>query len=163
VSGDRLHPRAFRLQRGRLVDLFLRLGEMAFRLGPKRVAGLGPADIKDRGFGGADLGRQVPVARRLPRLALQVVELAVDLDQDVFQPLKVLLGGAQADFRLVPARMQAGDAGRLFQDLAARRRLGGDQLADLPWRTMAGERAPVEASANSSWTSRARTSLALIL
>jgi hypothetical protein len=96
-------------------------------------------------------------------MAFQIVELAVDLDQHVFQTLKVLLGAAQADFRFMPARMQAGDPGCFFQDLAARRRLCGDQLANLPCRTIAGERAPVEASANRSWTSRARTSLALIL
>ena len=31
-----------------------------------------------------------------------------------------------------------------------------------PWPTMAGERAPVEASAKRSWTSRARASLPLM-
>ena len=55
------------------------------------------------------------------------------------------------------------DAGRLFEDAAARLRLGGDQLADLALAAPApANAAPVAASANSSCTSRARTSRPLM-
>ena len=85
---------------------------------------------KQRRLGLADVGRQVLEARCLARLALQALDLAFELADDVVEPLEILLGGAQAQFRLVAARMQAGNAGRLFQQRAARLRLGLDQFAD---------------------------------
>ena len=48
----------------------------------------------------------------------------------VVEPLEILLGGAQPQLGLVAAGVQAGDAGRLFEQRAARLRLGLDQLAD---------------------------------
>jgi hypothetical protein len=51
---------------------------------------------------------------------------------DVVKAFEVLLGRPQAQFRLMPARMQAGDASRLLQQGAARLRLGLDQFADAP-------------------------------
>ena len=44
---------------------------------------------------------------------------------------EIVLGALQAQLGFVAARMQAGDARRLFQDQPARLRLGGDDLADL--------------------------------
>ena len=86
--------------------------------------------MQQRRLGLADVGRQVLEARRLPRLALQAFDLAFELADDVVEPLEVLLGGAQPQFGLVAARVQAGNAGGLFQQRAARLRLGLDQFAD---------------------------------
>ena len=83
-------------------------------------------------LGLADVGRQRLEARSLPRLALQALDLAFQLAHHVVKAFEVLLGGAQAQFRLMPARVQAGDAGGLLQQSAARLRLGLDQLADAP-------------------------------
>ena len=69
--------------------------------------GLLEGEVEEDGFGPADLRRQRPVALRLARLAPEPVELALDLAEHVLQPLEVLLGAAQAQLGLVPARMQA--------------------------------------------------------
>ena len=71
------------------------------------------------------------IALRLARLALQAVDLRLDLFQHVLEPQQIFLGAFQPKLGLVAARMQAGDAGRLFEDQAARLRLGRDDLADL--------------------------------
>ena len=86
--------------------------------------------MQKRRLGLADVGRQVLEARGLPRLALQAFDLAFELADDVVEPLEILLGGAQPELRLVPAGVQAGNAGRLFEQRAARLRLGLDQFAD---------------------------------
>ena len=78
----------------------------------------------------ADIGGQLLEAVGLAGLALQALDLAFELGGDVFQPLEIGLGGAQPEFRLVAARMQAGNAGGLFQQLPTRLGLGLDQLAD---------------------------------
>ena len=89
-----------------------------------------PAQMQQRRLGLADVGGQVLEARRLPRLPLQVLDLAFELADHVVEPLEVLLGGAQPELRLVAAAVQAGNAGGLFEQRAARLRLGLDQLAD---------------------------------
>ncbi len=67
----------------------------------------------------------VLIAVGLPGLALQASRSGASSCADhVVEPLEVLLGGAQAQFGLVAARMQAGNAGGLFQQRAARLRLG---------------------------------------
>ena len=71
------------------------------------------------------------VAARLPCLPLQALDLRVELAQDVVEAGEIALGGAQAQLRLVPAAVQAGDAGGVLQDAAALLGLGVDQLADL--------------------------------
>ena len=86
--------------------------------------------MEDRRLGLADLAGEVAVADRLPRLALQRVELRVDLGDDVVEPGEILLGGAQPELGLVAAVVQAGDAGGLFEEGAPVLRLGGDQFAD---------------------------------
>ena len=92
--------------------------------------GSGPAQMQQRRLGPADLGREVLEAGGLARLALQAVDLRLELADHVVEPLEVLLGGLQPQLGLVAARMQAGDAGGLLEQRAARLRLGLDQLAD---------------------------------
>ena len=148
-----------------------RLGLRAGALGDFAHVGLEPAlgfgeavstsrqaiSLRQR-FVAADVGGEIAVARRLPRLPAQAVDLRVDLLEHVFEAQQIVFGALQPQLGLVAARVQAGDARRLFENEAARLRLGGDDLADLPLPHHRGERAPVEASANSSCTSRARAS-----
>ena len=61
----------------------------------------------------------VLVARGLPRLALQAVDLARDLDDHVLEPLQIVFGGLQPHLGLVPPRVQAGDARRFLEDAPA--------------------------------------------
>ena len=89
-----------------------------------------PAQVEQRGLGLADLGGDIAVAHRLARLRLERLHLAGELVDDVFEPQQVLLGRAQPQLCLVPARMQAGNAGGLFQHAAALLGLGLDDLAD---------------------------------
>src|SRR5690606_1197480 len=65
-------------------------------------------------------------------LALQTVDLALQLADHVVETLEVLLGGAEAEFGLMPPRVQARNAGRLFEQRAARLRLRLDQFTDTP-------------------------------
>src|SRR6185312_12409432 len=74
---------------------------------------------------------EVAIARGLARLALQAGELALHLPDDVFQAREVGFGGAQPQFRLMAALVQAADAGGLLQNGAARQRLLRDQKTDL--------------------------------
>ena len=60
----------------------------------------------------------------------RILDLAFELADDVVEAFEVLLGGAQPQFRLMPPRVQARNAGRLFEQRAARLRLRLDQLAD---------------------------------
>ncbi len=85
------------------------------------------------------------VAHRLLGLALEGLDLAGELIDDVVEPRQVLLGRAQPQLRLVPARVQARDAGGFFQHAAALLGLGRDDLADAALvdeggRTRAGRR-----------------------
>ena len=86
--------------------------------------------MKQRGFLLAHLRRHIAIADRLTGLALQRFHLRGELADHVFQPLQILLGGAQAQFGFVAARMQTGNAGGLFQHAAALFRLGLNDLAD---------------------------------
>ncbi len=90
-----------------------------------------PAEVEHRRLGLADLAGEVAVADGLARLALQRLELRLDLADHVVEAGEVLLGGGQPKLGLVAAVVQAGDAGRLFEQRAAVAGLGGDQLADL--------------------------------
>src|SRR5690606_31233680 len=78
----------------------------------------------------AHVGRQILEARRLASLALETFDLAPQLADDIVQPPEILFGGAQAQFRLVAARVEAGDARRFLEQCPARLRLGLDQFAD---------------------------------
>ena len=120
------HPSA-RLARSATSDGRRRQRRLRLRL---LRLGQRPAQMQQRRLGLADVGRQVLEARGLARLALQAFDLAFELADDVVEPFEVLLGGAQPQLGLVAAGVQAGNAGRLFEQRAARLRLGLDQLAD---------------------------------
>ena len=92
---------------------------------------LPPGDEMGERVVAADVGGEIAVAARLARLALQALDLDVDLLQDVLDAQKVVLRPFQPQLRLVAARMEAGNAGRLLEDEPARLGLGGDDLADL--------------------------------
>ena len=96
-----------------------------------RASACGPAQIMRQRFGLADMAGEIAVARRLARLALQAGKLAFDFADHVFQARQIGFGGAQAQFGLMAALVQAADAGGFFQDGAARQRLLADQKADL--------------------------------
>src|SRR5262249_12501545 len=72
------------------------------------------------------------VADRLARLPFERVDLAGELSDHVFEPREVVLGRAQPQLRLVPARMQARYAGGFFEHAPALLRLGLADLADAP-------------------------------
>ena len=85
--------------------------------------GGGPAQVMRQRFGLADMAGEIAVARGLARLALEAGKLAFDFADDVFQARQIGFGGAQAQFRLMAALVQAADAGGFLQDGAARQRL----------------------------------------
>ncbi len=115
------------LRVGKLVDQ-LALLRFGFLFGKPRRH---PADMEQRRFGLADFPAQRAIADGKPRLPLQRFQLLLDLADDVVDTLEVLFGRLQPEFGLVPPRMQPRNARRLFEQRAARLRLGGDQLADL--------------------------------
>ena len=92
---------------------------------------LDPAQMVQHGLGLAHLGRDVAVADRLPRLLLQAVHLSGELADHVLDAEQVGFRRLQAQFSLVAAGVQAGDAGGIFQHAAALLGLGLDDLADL--------------------------------
>ena len=114
--------RLFGDDHGRLIERRLRL-ELGF-------ARLRPADVEQHGVAGANVGRQHLEAVGLAGLALQAFDLRFKLGGDVVKPLEIGLGGAQSQFRLVAARMQAGNARRLLEQLPSRLRFGLNQFAD---------------------------------
>ncbi len=100
-------------------------------LGVRDLAGrVDEAQMMERRLGLAHVLRDIAVAHGLARLALERVHLAGELVDDVLEAGEVLLGGAQAQLRLVAARMQAGNAGGFFQHAAALLGLRLDDLAD---------------------------------
>ncbi|CEJ16055.1 hypothetical protein BN1110_06406 [bacterium YEK0313] len=130
MGRDRLHLRGFGLAGGALGHE-PRLGLDQARGLAHRFARLAELQENQRRLGLADIRRQAAVADRLARLALQAVELALDLGDHHFQPLEIGLGRLQTRLGLVPPGIEAGNAGRLFQNAAARLGLGVDDLADL--------------------------------
>ena len=99
-----------------------RHGQRAFRRDP--------AQMEQDGLGLPDLLADVAVARRLPRLLLQRAKLGVHGDDDVVQAQQVGFGGLQAKLGLVPAGVQAGDAGGFLQQHPPLGRFGIDDGAD---------------------------------
>ena len=77
-----------------------------------------------------DVARQIAVAAGLPRLLLEPAQLRFEGLDDVVEALQVGLRRAQPQLGLVPAGVEAGDPGRLFQERAPVGRLGVDQGAD---------------------------------
>ncbi len=91
---------------------------------PRRVSatslcGGDPAQMEQQRFGAAHLAGNVAVAHRLPRLRLQRRDLGGELADDVLDPRQILLGGLEPQLGLVAARMQSGNAGRLFEHAPA--------------------------------------------
>ena len=105
-----------------LAQAFARVGEVALRTGELQR--------QHRGFGAANMIREVAIAAGLARLALEALVLLLERDKHVLHARQVLLGGAQAQLGLVPAGIEAGNAGGLVDDGAAVGRLGVDDRAD---------------------------------
>ena len=84
--------------------------------------------------GESDLAEPVAVlavAFRLRRLGLHGLELLVDLVDDVLRPGQVLVDAFELAERLLLLRLEAADAGRLFEDGAAFLRRGLQEDVDL--------------------------------
>ena len=129
ADGQRLALGGFGLGAGARGDLAQRhvLGVLGFGdLGGRG----GPAQMIERRLRLAHLRRHGAVADRLARLLLQAVDLRGELADHVLEAQQIGFGGLQAQFGLVAARMQAGDAGGFFQHAAALLGLGLDDLAD---------------------------------
>ena len=86
--------------------------------------------MQQQRFGAPHLTGNVAIAHRLPRLGLERGDLRRELADDVLDPLEIVLGGLEPQLRLVPARMQAGNAGGFFEQAAALIRPRLDDLAD---------------------------------
>ncbi len=83
-------------------------------------------------FGLAQRLRQAAIAFGLPCLFLQARGLTFDLGQHFIEAREIALCLFEFQIRFMAARVQAGNAGGVFQDAAAVLRLGRDQLAHLP-------------------------------
>ncbi len=130
VGGDPLGSRSLRLKLGALLDLAREAFELRLGLS-QRLRGLPMIDQSAQRLGASDGAGEVAIARRLPRLPLEALGLRVELLQNVVEARQIVGGGLEAQFGLVAARMQPGDAGGLLEDAAALLRLRGDQFADL--------------------------------
>ena len=160
MGGKSLQPGGFGLRAGALGEIEQVGLELAFAIpwprswpGRRRSARSAPR--------GGEFPRPACDSARPGRLAAQRIGLGADLLQHVFEAHEVFLRALEPQLGFVAARMQAANAGGFLQEAAAGLRFRRDDLADWPCRTIAGERAPEEASANRSWTSLARTSLPL--
>ena len=91
-----------------------------------------PAIEPDRGFQGTDGRGQFAIAGGLAGLALQGTVADGDVVDDVLEAVEIALCAFQAQFRLVPARAQAGHARGFLKNAAAVLRLGSDEFGNLP-------------------------------
>ncbi len=130
-GGHRLRRGGLGLQAGALGDVAGQRRKGALGLEESRV-GRSPGDELGQRLIAADFGAEALVAQALARLTAQRFNLGIDLAHHVFDAGEVLFRRFQPQFGLVPARVQAGDPGRLLQHQPPRRRLGGNDLADLP-------------------------------
>ncbi len=94
------------------------------------VVGGGPAQMVEGCFRLAHLARHRAVADRLPRLLLQAVDLGAELADHILDPQQIGFRRFQPQLSLVPAGMQAGNAGGFLQHAAALLRPSLDDLAD---------------------------------
>ena len=90
----------------------------------------GPAQMIERRLRLAHLRRYGAVADRLARLLLQPIDLRGQLADHVLDAQQVGFRSFQPQFRLMPARVQAGDAGGFLQHAAALLGFGLNDLAD---------------------------------
>ncbi len=95
-------------------------------LGVKLRHAAGEHDAK----AGAELFAERAVTLGLGGLALEGGHLSGDFVEDVVDAGEILLGGFEAKFGETLFRLEAGDAGGLFDDGAAVVGLGGEKLAD---------------------------------
>ena len=70
-------------------------------------------------LGLADLAGDLAIALRLAGLALQRLQLRGELADQIAEALEIGFRGFEAKLGLMPAAMQAGDAGGIFQHAAA--------------------------------------------
>jgi hypothetical protein len=134
------------------------------RFPPRRVGRVGrvaPAGKDHARLGHADAFAYRLVAFGGARLPTQRGDLAFQPGQQVHQPFEIGFGGAQLLFRIAPADVQAGDPRRFLQHHAPFGGARGDHRRDAALADQRGLCAPVAASAKTSATSLARTSLPL--
>ena len=80
----------------------------------------------------ANLAGDLAIALGLPGLAAHRLQLRRELADQIGQTREIGLGGVEPELGLVPAAVQAGNAGGIFQHAAALLRRGVDDLADPP-------------------------------
>jgi hypothetical protein len=102
-----------------------------FGIMPGRFGSVAPGDEQAGSFQAADLGGDLFVFGCLPGLPFQAVQLGFELGRHIIKARQVLLGRPQLEFRFMAPGMQAGYAGRLFENEAAGLRLGIDDLGNL--------------------------------
>ena len=129
-GGERLQARGLGLRARPLRDLDEVGVEPPARVGERRLM-LAPGDEARQRLVTADRAGEFAIAVRLARLALEAVDLGVDLLEHVLDPGEIVLGALQPKLRFVAARVEAGDSRRLLQDQPPRLWLGGNDLANL--------------------------------
>ena len=98
----------------------------------QQVVRLLPALMQQLRLSPADMVLHLAIALDLTRLFAQGLQLPIHGGQHILQPGQVGFRRAQAQLRLMPPRMQAGDAGRFLQQLTTVARPGIDQGTDPP-------------------------------
>ena len=86
--------------------------------------------MEQQSLGTSNLSGNVAITRRLPRLGFERSDLRGQLADNILGPGKVVLGGLEPQLRFVTARVQAGNARRLFEHAAALVGPGLDDFAD---------------------------------
>lgn len=107
---------------------FRRLGLLAGLL--RRRRSVAPPREQQARFGLLDLVGQRLVAFRLPCLSPQAGDLRVEPGHEVVEPGQIGFRLPELAFRIAPADMQSGDAGRFFQHLPPLRGARGDHGGD---------------------------------
>ncbi len=131
MRADSLIARGFHLRFGHIANGRGRLRQRALRLGLLPFGHI-PAQVQQGCFGAADICGKRFEAIGLACLAFQAFNLAAQFAHHIIQPLQIGFSRAQPQFRLMAARVQAGNARRLFQKRTARLRFCLYQLADTP-------------------------------
>ena len=129
-GGERLQARGLGLRARALRDLDEVGVEAPARVGERRLM-LAPGDEARERLVTPDRAGEFAIAVRLARLALEAVDLGVDLLEHVLDPGEIVLGALQPKLRFVAARVEAGDSRSLLQDQPPRLGLGGNDLANL--------------------------------